>query len=819
MRDRRSAIGIKRDNIPGDFGSNLERKIVMARLALAWEALWPRLWRIVALVGAFLCISLFDLWSWMPGWFHFLLLTAFGGGLAILAYRAIMSFDAPVRHGAVRRIERINNLDHRPLSALEDSPAIQGDRATRVYWSVHRARLKAKLGNLRTGWPAPQLVRHDPYGLRAVIGLGLIIGFAASGPDWPDRIARAFSPSLAQASGAITFEAWVTPPGYTHIAPIFLTRLAVEPASSGEQDAVVIPAGSKFTARLHGGRRAPITVIDGEAVEFETVETANYHNEIELTGGSSLSVIQDGVQIASWPIRIIADEAPQIGFLSPPAPTLRKALKIEYRATDDYGVVRADLRMVLAEPLTGAGSTAEQTLIVTLVEPSGSPKEIEDTNYNDLTAHPWAGLNVTARLVAEDALGQKGSSQPTILRLPERIFTHPVAQELVALRKHLVRDPSAGDYARRRLDQIAERPSRFNDDSAVYMGLRSAFWRLTHSPGQETVDRIVELLWDLALRIEDGDMLLAERDLRDALEELEAAIENGASPEEIEELTNRVEAALSRFLRALAEKARDQEFEQAEAGDQSSQTIGSETFQEMLDQLRSLNRLGAHDAAKKLLSNLRNILENLRAGPTPSGNQLAEALSDALRGIDQVMRDEQGLIDKTEDVAIERGEGASEDENRDKARGLAQSQEDVRRQLEEALKQLGQSGGQVPGAIDRADRAMDDARQSLERGNLGSAMQSESEALQALREGAGEIAKALSEAASGQASGGLGGSAVDPLGRPLNGQADLGEDGFIPREWEMQRARQILEELQRRANDRGRPLLERDYIERLLKRF
>ena len=60
----------------------------------------------------------------------------------------------------------------------------------------------------------------------------------------------------------------------------------------------------------------------------------------------------------------------------------------------------------------------------------------------------------------------------------------------------------------------------------------------------------------------------------------------------------------------------------------------------------------------------------------------------------------------------------------------------------------------------------------------------------------------------------------DPAGRPLNGLGGLdGRDVKIPEESDLQRSREILDELLRRAGERFRPDLERDYIDRLLKRF
>jgi hypothetical protein len=60
----------------------------------------------------------------------------------------------------------------------------------------------------------------------------------------------------------------------------------------------------------------------------------------------------------------------------------------------------------------------------------------------------------------------------------------------------------------------------------------------------------------------------------------------------------------------------------------------------------------------------------------------------------------------------------------------------------------------------------------------------------------------------------------DPLGRPQRAQGpDAGTSVKVPKEIEMQRAREILEELRRRSAEQTRPPVELDYLDRLLKRF
>jgi hypothetical protein len=62
------------------------------------------------------------------------------------------------------------------------------------------------------------------------------------------------------------------------------------------------------------------------------------------------------------------------------------------------------------------------------------------------------------------------------------------------------------------------------------------------------------------------------------------------------------------------------------------------------------------------------------------------------------------------------------------------------------------------------------------------------------------------------------GEGSDPFGRPGAGW-DRGQDTKVPTEAEINRARQIQNELQRRISDPDRSTLERDYLERLLRRF
>ena len=135
--------------------------------------------------------------------------------------------------------------------------------------------------------------------------------------------------------------------------------------------------------------------------------------------------------------------------------------------------------------------------------------------------------------------------------------------------------------------------------------------------------------------------------------------------------------------------------------------------------------------------------------------------------------------------------------------------------------------GNMPGGFSQAERAMRDALDALNRNAPGQALRPQMDAMEQLRQGAREMMQQMmQQMGEGPGEGEAPESDPqmtqnrDPAGRPLNGLGGLdGRDVKIPEESDLQRSREILDELLRRAGERFRPNLERDYIDRLLKRF
>jgi len=267
--------------------------------------------------------------------------------------------------------------------------------------------------------------------------------------------------------------------------------------------------------------------------------------------------------------------------------------------------------------------------------------------------------------------------------------------------------------------------------------------------------------------------------------------------------------------------------------------------------MERLSRSGDKEAAKQLLDQLQQMLENLQmAQPGQSGDQDMEQ---ALNELGDMIRKQGQLRDKT----FKQGQDSRRDRARGKQQGdqslddLQQDQQGLRDRLKKLQQELakrgmgqgqkgqkgeqGQQGqdGDQPGeaedGLGEADSAMGDASGKLGEGNADGAVDSQGKALDALRKGAKSLAEAMQPGdGDGQGDGPgnragrqqSGGNQSDPLGRPLHGR-EFGDDLTvkIPGEIDVQRVRRILEELRRRLADPARPQIELDYIERLLKDY
>ncbi|MGK2741066.1 TIGR02302 family protein [Tepidicaulis sp. LMO-SS28] len=868
----------------------IERRVGLSRLALYWERLWPALWPALAILGAYALLGLTGFLTSAPLWLHWLIWIAAASAITFLLWLRRHVFRYPSREEGLRRMERLSGLPHRPLSAYADEAA-PGTGDTEL-WAAHRNWIAERIAGARPGRPRASLIAGDPFALRIALIALLVTGGVMLGAEAPERLARAFWPGFGQGGTTTKLDAWVSPPAYTGRAPVFLTR------QEKERDTYTVPQGSVLTLRVHGpGPRPSYEIGDGPETALRELAPGTFEAAVDLDQNAYVSLRRAGRRIGAWEFAVTPDQPPAIAFAEPPENTARNTLRLAYGAKDDYGVKSVEAHMQLdpsvalhertlfqqpgTDPILDRpvkqqeGETEDEAAArhekemearerffmpppgFSLPLPGVRPREVTHQVFRDFTSHPWAGLPVTLWLVAEDDAGQTGLSEKISLTLPARIFDDPLAAAIAEQRRRLVLNPRSRMSVAGFLSAFTQDLERHNGDPKVFLGLRAAYWRIAKARRMEDMAGVPNLLWDIALHIEDGDLSLAESDLRNAREELARKLSEGASDEEIEAAMDALKDALARYMDALSERMGEMAENMPDMPQNPDmQTIERGDLERMLDMIENLARTGAHDKAQDMLAQLDQMLENLQTGDPSQQAQTPNPLSRALDELGQMMGEQRELMEDTFSEA-KRQEQQNQSQPGNKLQGLNSGEEgegqagesgqgadgqgtggkgshpDLRgRQqallgkLRELMEEMHNAGEEVPSALQEADRSMGHADDRLEQGRPERAAGAQGQALEQMREGAQSMANQMLErmaggmARSGNSGRGSGSANTDPLGRPSRSSGpDFGEDITVPDEIDAERAREILNELRRRAAEMGRPQIELDYLERLLRRF
>jgi len=791
------------DSIPSPAGSDRTvAPVGFARAALLWERIWQRLWPATGVLGVLLAAGLAGLFEPLPWILHAVAISVAVTAAGLLLERTFSDFRMPTWEDGARRIEHDSGLSDRPITEGNDRLAAgRGDAYAEALWRETLKRRLLAARNLRVGWPSPKLGERDPRALRFVVLLLLIAAVLFSNTSWREKLGQAFLAS-ENANGVVSgLDAWIDPPAYTGLAPIYL--------SPAMHDTITVPANSRLNVRVHGADYAPIlsfgsSLKDGGGV---TGKDGEYQSAATLGQSGTVKVRASGRTLGAWDLNVVPDAAPKIAFDGKPGKTDRAALKIPFTASDDYGVV--SVRAVI-RPRGRPG----KPISVEIALPSQSAKSVKEAAFHDFTAHPYAGLDVTLTLEARDGAGQVARTAAFPLRLPARVFTNPLARSLVEQRQDLAADNKAAPHVLLALDALTIAPDLFYSDAKnIYTALRSAYNALNHAKKAEDYQRVEDVLWQTALALEQGGLLNAAQELRRIQQLLTEALAAGAPQEVIDALLQRYQDAMQRYMQLLAQNP-----QAVPPGPPplDTKTLSQQDLQTLLRMIQQMAAAGDREGAARALALLQGLLENLRmtqgtgSGSGPMSPE-DKKLSDAVKNLGDLMGQQRSLLDKT--YRQQQGNGDPKDGG---PKGLSQQQGDIKNKLGEIMKGLsGKDGGKDK--LGDAGRQMGNAENQLGGNDTDSAVDSENKALESMRNGADALAKTLMQH-MGQQQGQNG--SEDPLGREEGSRGpSFGKGVKVPAESELARARNILQELRRRAGERERPALEHDYIDRLLKQF
>jgi uncharacterized protein (TIGR02302 family) len=363
--------------------------------------------------------------------------------------------------------------------------------------------------------------------------------------------------------------------------------------------------------------------------------------------------------------------------------------------------------------------------------------------------------------------------------------------------------------------------------------------------------------------------------LRAAEQALREALQRGASDEELKKLMKQLRDAANRFMSEMArnspdsspedqdlqaqdlDKLMDQMEDAARNGSREDAQAMLDQMQEMMENMRSAQdgqESPADREMRKQIGELEKLLRDQQAlrDDTFRSDQKDRARKWAQRNQSPGRQDFQEQQDQDRSNAPDQGDDDSDqsdqqgqdqgDQSQRDEPQLGDRQQALRDRLAELQRKLKSLGMKGEKGFDDAQGDMKEAEGDLKgsgqgkagkngQGGKGAAVDAQGRALEALRDGAQGLQKQMDGQGQGKGKGKGGKGAYvgrrgrtgqmpgdDPLGRGAEGERGR-EDGPLKGSASAaERARRVMEELRRRLANPDRPVDERDYLERLMKR-
>ena len=328
---------------------------------------------------------------------------------------------------------------------------------------------------------------------------------------------------------------------------------------------------------------------------------------------------------------------------------------------DDYGV--KDLRAYMnIDPIVEDRPLGDPVEDIRLVM-SQPNLEFKIAPIYDMTWHTWAGLPVTFTYEAIDHIGQSARLENITLVLPERTFEHPMAKSLITMRKKLAWDYK-DDYSEivSNLESLLDAPQYMQDNPVIFLSVRIAASRLKHNNKAPESERlaaakeVINLLWYTALTIEDGNLSLAMRELRDAQRALENAMRDpNASEEEIQQLMNELKEKMGNYFAEMQREMQKRmqngesfpEFSSEDFGD----LISPESLSQMMQDIEQALRDGDQQKAEELMSQLQRMMEMMDPENGAQLPQDMQAMREGVNELQELIERQENLIEQTEKQA------------------------------------------------------------------------------------------------------------------------------------------------------------------------
>ncbi len=652
----------------------------------------------------FVILASTGLWLLLPLWLHLLCVLATLGFVVYGIVKTLRTLPFPTQKEAEQQIERASRLKHQPFAVQKDTPSQAKTPLEQALWHLHQNQAKSwlsrKLKSIRFAFKTKIVISIQYSAVIAsamLLSLVLLLSSAAR-----HNIYTTFRPAVAIEGLTVLppVTGWIEPPAYTKIAAIQLPSDAKE---------INVPQGSvlKLTARH---TFFPLTVKNGgDTLRF--IDHNNHDQQLNtpLTQSGAYRLRNGLLTATPWHINVIADLPPQITFTDKIILNQQGSLTLPFSTSDDYGITS------IAVVLTSLKNKPYQRTLYSWENPLKTLKTQATADFSDL---PFAGQNVELSLLATDSAGQTTITPAVTIPLPERVFTHPMAKHIIEIRKKLISEEMLPRQAVTILSPYLQNSAPiFQKDFTAYLSFISALQRLNIA--QSPVESAAVLLWQTAVRLEQGTVGREAEQMRQAADKLRELLANPQhSAEALQQALKEFAAALEKYMQSMAAQ-------QTPKG-APKPLINMSGLQKYLESIETLANSGKPEDALKRLDNLQQMMENLQ-NPQEMSPQLQKSLA-LLEEMQSITEAQRSLLKKTGNTNIPKG---------------LEKFVNAQKQLIPALQKIMTQGKGLKLPLDGLNQALEAMQQSLK----ALSAQQQQQSLDAQHDAVNALEKTLQQAA------------------------------------------------------------------------
>lgn len=333
---------------------------------------------------------------------------------------------------------------------------------------------------------------------------------------------------------------WIKPPLYTNIEDIELS------SNRANNNLINVHESSKiyvYTQNLLDllfikpyikieNQSYSLNKIGKSSFELQGVKF-NFKNRI-----CDIKVKYGWLNIFSKKIKIIKNLSPTVNFVGKYLSFKTGDMEVKYSYKDDY-----DLEAIWVEVFKNNDINNK------LLKPD--IKMSKDKISFNLSDSIWAGQDAYLRLVVKDKEGVLGKTKNIPIKISQKTFSNKMSKRIIDIRKNLIEFPEKKSEELKKVLSILKNKEIFNYSKNVFLALKTVSNILQRDFLEDDIKEISQILWDISVYLEDGDISFTKENLFETVKEIKLLLKNNNKQRKILSKIKTLETFIEYHLQEL----------------------------------------------------------------------------------------------------------------------------------------------------------------------------------------------------------------------------------------------------------------------------